>query len=190
MVRSSLILSFDHWRWNRWIGGLGRSADHAIVMAQLFTPDGKNGALVKRGPHAFLVPIRDVKTRETLPVSLDFISSDWELVTDSHHRDELLWTLDQRLVTRWLIMELCWWVIWSRASNKTDFNSSARQGWDSSHQSYGSILSSRYWYWTIWEATKCQALLRNHVNFTSILSILLLIKYSKDLHSSQHCATS
>lgn len=50
-----------------WIGGLGRAADHAIVMAQLFTPDGKNGKLVKRGPHPFVVPIRDVKSREPLP---------------------------------------------------------------------------------------------------------------------------
>lgn len=50
-----------------WIGGLGRSADHAVVMAQLITPDGKDGKLVHRGPHAFFVPIRDVKTREPLP---------------------------------------------------------------------------------------------------------------------------
>ena len=50
-----------------WIGGLGRSADHAVVMAQLYTPDGKNGKLINRGPHAFFVPIRDVKTREPLP---------------------------------------------------------------------------------------------------------------------------
>lgn len=52
---------------DRWIGGLGRAADHAIVMAQLMTPEGRNGALVNRGPHAFIVPLRDVKTRETLP---------------------------------------------------------------------------------------------------------------------------
>ncbi|KAK4049214.1 hypothetical protein OIO90_005503 [Microbotryomycetes sp. JL221] len=50
-----------------WIGGLGRSADHAVVMAQLYTPDGKNGKLIRRGPHPFVVPIRDVKTRELLP---------------------------------------------------------------------------------------------------------------------------
>ena len=50
-----------------WIGGLGRTADHAVVMAQLHTPDGKNGALVKRGPFPFVVPLRDVKTRELLP---------------------------------------------------------------------------------------------------------------------------
>ncbi|KAM0750790.1 acyl-CoA oxidase [Meredithblackwellia eburnea MCA 4105] len=50
-----------------WIGGLGRTADHAVVMAQLYTPDGKDGKLVKRGPHPFVVPIRDPKTRECLP---------------------------------------------------------------------------------------------------------------------------
>lgn len=44
-----------------WIGGLGTAADHAIVMAQLFS-DGKN-----LGPHPFVVPIRDRKTREPLP---------------------------------------------------------------------------------------------------------------------------
>ncbi|BGP42760.1 hypothetical protein JCM10450v2_006871 [Rhodotorula kratochvilovae] len=50
-----------------WIGGLGRTADHAVVMAQLYTPDGKNGKLVKRGPFPFVVPLRDRKTRELLP---------------------------------------------------------------------------------------------------------------------------
>ncbi|GAA6010966.1 hypothetical protein JCM10207_004017 [Rhodosporidiobolus poonsookiae] len=50
-----------------WIGGLGRTADHAVVMAQLQTPDGKDGKLVKRGPFPFVVPLRDVKTRELLP---------------------------------------------------------------------------------------------------------------------------
>lgn len=74
-----------------WIGGLGRTADHAVVMAQLYTPvrfalrsslrlsptdestgwlvtqDGKNGSLVRRGPYPFVVPLRDTKTRELLP---------------------------------------------------------------------------------------------------------------------------
>lgn len=44
-----------------WSGGLGRTADHAVVMAQLYT-QGK-----RRGPHPFLVPIRDTKTRKPLP---------------------------------------------------------------------------------------------------------------------------
>lgn len=42
-------------------GGLGRAADHAVVMAQLIT-NGKS-----YGPHPFVVPIRDLKTREPLP---------------------------------------------------------------------------------------------------------------------------
>ncbi len=45
-----------------WIGGLGRTADHAVVMAQPIITNGKN-----YGPHPFVVPIRDVKTREVLP---------------------------------------------------------------------------------------------------------------------------
>ncbi|KAH9452350.1 hypothetical protein MJO28_008778 [Puccinia striiformis f. sp. tritici] len=44
-----------------WIGGLGRAADHAVVMAQLYS-NGK-----KYGPHPFVVPIRDMKTRDPLP---------------------------------------------------------------------------------------------------------------------------
>ena len=44
-----------------WIGGLGRTADHAVVMAQLILK-GK-----KKGPHPFVVPLRNIKTREPLP---------------------------------------------------------------------------------------------------------------------------
>ena len=44
-----------------WIGGLGRAADHAVVMAQLIL-SGK-----KMGPHPFVVPLRDLSTREPLP---------------------------------------------------------------------------------------------------------------------------
>lgn len=44
-----------------WIGGLGRTATHAVVMAQLILK-GK-----RKGPHAFLVQIRDVETRQPLP---------------------------------------------------------------------------------------------------------------------------
>lgn len=36
-------------------------------MAQLRTPDGRNGKLVNRGPYPFVVPLRDLKTRELLP---------------------------------------------------------------------------------------------------------------------------
>lgn len=43
-----------------WIGSLGRTANHAVVMAQLYI-DGKN-----YGPHPFVVQIRDMKTHEPL----------------------------------------------------------------------------------------------------------------------------
>ncbi|GAA5858811.1 hypothetical protein JCM8547_004998 [Rhodosporidiobolus lusitaniae] len=50
-----------------WAGGLGRSADHAVVMCQLYTPDGKDNSLVRRGPFPFVIPLRDRKTRALLP---------------------------------------------------------------------------------------------------------------------------
>ncbi|EON62833.1 acyl-CoA oxidase [Coniosporium apollinis CBS 100218] len=43
-----------------WIGSLGRTANHAVVMAQLII-DGK-----PYGPHPFVVQIRDLKTHEPL----------------------------------------------------------------------------------------------------------------------------
>jgi acyl-CoA oxidase len=44
-----------------WIGSLGKVANYAVVMAQLFI-NGKN-----YGPHPFVVQIRDLKTHEPLP---------------------------------------------------------------------------------------------------------------------------
>lgn len=44
-----------------WIGSLGKAANHAVVVAQLIL-NGKS-----RGPHPFIVPIRDLKTHEPLP---------------------------------------------------------------------------------------------------------------------------
>ncbi|GBC06010.1 hypothetical protein RclHR1_06560001 [Rhizophagus clarus] len=44
-----------------WIGGLGRTATHAIVMAQLKS-NGKD-----HGPHPFIVQIRDLETHLPLP---------------------------------------------------------------------------------------------------------------------------
>ncbi|KAJ9639791.1 uncharacterized protein PV06_10877 [Exophiala oligosperma] len=44
-----------------WIGSLGKVANHAVVMAQLYM-GGKN-----YGPHPFVVQIRDLKTHEPLP---------------------------------------------------------------------------------------------------------------------------
>lgn len=43
-----------------WIGSLGRTANHAVVMAQLII-EGKN-----YGPHPFVAQIRDLKTHEPL----------------------------------------------------------------------------------------------------------------------------
>ncbi|XP_012272767.1 peroxisomal acyl-coenzyme A oxidase 3 isoform X2 [Orussus abietinus] len=40
-----------------WAAGLGKTATHAVLFANLITPDGKN-----RGLHPFIVPIRDPKT--------------------------------------------------------------------------------------------------------------------------------
>lgn len=40
-----------------WVGNLGKTCSHAVVYAQLYTPDGKC-----HGLNAFLVPIRDTKT--------------------------------------------------------------------------------------------------------------------------------
>ncbi|TPX08498.1 uncharacterized protein E0L32_009985 [Thyridium curvatum] len=49
-----------------WNGGLGRLADHAIVVAQLLVPDTRN-VLQRHGPHLFIVQIRDMNTRQPLP---------------------------------------------------------------------------------------------------------------------------
>ena len=43
-----------------WIGSLGRTANHAVVMAQLFI-GGKNF-----GPHPFVVQVRDLETHQPL----------------------------------------------------------------------------------------------------------------------------
>lgn len=40
-----------------WVGNLGKTCTHAIVYAQLYTPDGQH-----HGLNGFLVPIRDTKT--------------------------------------------------------------------------------------------------------------------------------
>ena len=45
-----------------WSGNLGQSATHAIVYAQLVTPDGQN-----HGLHSFIVPVRDSATLKALP---------------------------------------------------------------------------------------------------------------------------
>ncbi|KAM7377685.1 hypothetical protein PAMA_014138 [Pampus argenteus] len=45
-----------------WVGNLGKTATHALVFAQLFTPDQ-----VCHGLHSFIVPVRDPKTLLALP---------------------------------------------------------------------------------------------------------------------------
>ena len=49
-----------------WNGALGRTANHAIVVAQLLLPDAKNGEFKSYGPHQFIVQIRDMKTNKPL----------------------------------------------------------------------------------------------------------------------------
>ncbi|KYN35239.1 Peroxisomal acyl-coenzyme A oxidase 3 [Trachymyrmex septentrionalis] len=45
-----------------WAGNLGKFATHALIFAQLITPDGVN-----RGLHVFIVPIRDLQTHLPFP---------------------------------------------------------------------------------------------------------------------------
>jgi acyl-CoA oxidase len=46
---------------------MGRTANHAIVVAQLFVPESpKSSKLINRGPHPFIVQIRDLKTHKPL----------------------------------------------------------------------------------------------------------------------------
>lgn len=50
-----------------WNGALGRTANHAIVVAQLLLPDAKAGGQYRSyGPHQFIVQIRDMKTNKPL----------------------------------------------------------------------------------------------------------------------------
>ncbi|KAL2809081.1 acyl-CoA dehydrogenase/oxidase [Aspergillus granulosus] len=56
-VLHSPTLTASKW----WNGTLGRTANHAIVVAQLLLPDAK-GKYVSYGPHPFIVQVRDMKT--------------------------------------------------------------------------------------------------------------------------------
>lgn len=49
-----------------WNGALGRTANHAIVVAQLLLPDSKTGKHKSHGPHQFMMQIRDMKTHKPL----------------------------------------------------------------------------------------------------------------------------
>ncbi|UPL02885.1 hypothetical protein LCI18_013819 [Fusarium solani-melongenae] len=51
-----------------WNGTLGRTANHAVVIAQMMLPDPATGGKQYKsfGPHAFIVQIRDMKTHQPL----------------------------------------------------------------------------------------------------------------------------
>ena len=51
--------SITAYKW--WPGGLGKTANYAVVMAQLITQGQK------RGPHPFIVQLRDEETHQPLP---------------------------------------------------------------------------------------------------------------------------
>lgn len=62
-VLHSPALTASKW----WNGALGRTANHAVVVAQLMLPDKDGGKLKSYGPHQFILQIRDMKTHEPLP---------------------------------------------------------------------------------------------------------------------------
>ena len=49
-----------------WNGALGRTANHAIVIAQLLLPDETTGGHRSHGPHQFITQIRDMRTHKPL----------------------------------------------------------------------------------------------------------------------------
>lgn len=50
-----------------WNGSMGRTANHAIVVAQLYVPKSADSPeLINHGPHPFIVQIRDMKTHQPL----------------------------------------------------------------------------------------------------------------------------
>lgn len=50
-----------------WNGTMGRTANHAIVVAQLYVPETSTSTkLINRGPHPFIVQIRDLKTHQPM----------------------------------------------------------------------------------------------------------------------------
>lgn len=48
-----------------WIGSLGRTANYAVVVAQLMIPD-QSGTTKSYGPHQFMVQIRDLKSHKPI----------------------------------------------------------------------------------------------------------------------------
>ncbi|KAH9826779.1 Peroxisomal acyl-coenzyme A oxidase 1 [Teratosphaeria destructans] len=63
-VLHSPTLTASKW----WNGTMGRTANHAIVVAQLMVPkDAQSSEYVNHGPHPFIVQIRELKTHRPLP---------------------------------------------------------------------------------------------------------------------------
>ncbi|KAK5711960.1 hypothetical protein LTR17_018168 [Elasticomyces elasticus] len=63
-VLHSPTLTASKW----WNGTMGRTANHAIVVAQLLVPkSAESSDYVNHGPHPFIVQIRDMKTHENMP---------------------------------------------------------------------------------------------------------------------------
>ncbi|KAL2067352.1 hypothetical protein VTL71DRAFT_1777 [Oculimacula yallundae] len=64
-VLHSPTLTSSKW----WNGTLGRTANHAIVIAQLLIPSSfsNSSRFIGYGPHAFIVQVRDMKTNQPLP---------------------------------------------------------------------------------------------------------------------------
>ncbi|KAF2221448.1 acyl-CoA dehydrogenase/oxidase C-terminal [Elsinoe ampelina] len=60
-VLHSPTLTASKW----WNGSLGRTGNHAIIVAQLLLPDS-SGSYKSYGPHPFIVQIRDMKTHKPL----------------------------------------------------------------------------------------------------------------------------
>lgn len=50
-----------------WNGTLGRTATHAVVVAQLMLPSTDGEKIVSHGPHPFIVQVRDSNTHEPPP---------------------------------------------------------------------------------------------------------------------------
>ena len=50
-----------------WVGSLGRTATHAVVIARLRIPQKGSGAFEDKGPHPFIMQIRDMETLKPLP---------------------------------------------------------------------------------------------------------------------------
>ena len=50
-----------------WVGSLGRTATHAVVIARLRVPGTTSTEFEDKGPHPFIMQIRDMETLKPLP---------------------------------------------------------------------------------------------------------------------------